>query len=260
MSTKYLGAQFDIHGGGMDLKFPHHECEIAQNKASHGHEGVNYWMHGNMLTLNGQRMSKSTGNTLLPGELFSGNTSKLTKGFKPSVARFFMMQAHYGSQLDFSNEALLAAEKGYQKLMDAWQKLEKAQALEGNDFNVADWREKCYAAMNDDFNSPILIAHLFEAVRFINTGAEEGLALSAESLEILKSTFKAFVFEVLGLEESLDEENHQKLDEVMQVLIDLRATARADRNFPLSDAIRDKLSAAGITLKDGKDGSTYSFT
>jgi cysteinyl-tRNA synthetase len=259
MSTKYLGAQFDIHGGGMDLKFPHHECEIAQNKASKGQEGVNYWMHGNMLTLNGQRMSKSTGNTLLPGELFSGNTDKLSKGFAPAVARFFMMQAHYGSQLDFSNEALLAAEKGYQRLMDAWQKLQNATATGGTNFNVNAWRKSCYAAMNDDFNSPILISHLFEAVKFINASADSGLALSAESLELLKSTFKAFVFDVLGIEEQSKEQGGQKLDEVMQVLIDLRAKARADKNFALSDAIRDKLSAAGITLKDGKDGSTYTL-
>jgi len=259
MSTKYLGPTFDIHGGGMDLKFPHHECEIAQNKASQGSEGVRYWMHGNMLTLNGQRMSKSTGNTLLPLELFTGNTEKLEKGFHPTVVRFFMMQAHYGSQLDFSNEALLAAEKGYHKLMDAWQKLQNAQAGSNGEFSVSEWRQRCYAAMNDDFNSPVLIAHLFEAVRFINSAEGAQLALNAKDLELLRQTFHDFLFDVLGLEEISESQGGEKLDQVMQVLIELRAQARADRDFALSDAIRDKLAAAGVALKDGKDGTTYTL-
>lgn len=259
MSTKYLGEEFDIHGGGMDLKFPHHECEIAQNKAGTGHKGPRFWMHGNMLTLNGQKMSKSTGNTLSPAELFSGNSDTLEKGFHPTVVRFFMMQAHYGSQLDFSNEALLAAEKGYLRMMSAYHKLQSLQAGGASaDFEVEAWRKSCYAAMNDDFNTPILISQLFEAARFIN-GRDLESGLTESDLKSLKETFKAFLFEVLGLEDiSNSEQSGDKLDEVVQVLIDLRAQARADRNFALSDAIRDKLAAAGVVLKDGKDGTTYS--
>ena len=161
MSTKYLGESFDIHGGGMDLKFPHHECEIAQAKAWHNHSPVNYWMHANMLTLNGQKMAKSTGNNILPSEILNGDTDKLTKGFSPSVVRFFMMQAHYRSILDFSNDALLASEKGFLKLMEAVTSLSKIEATkDANDFDVTKWKSNCYDAMNDDFNTPILIARL----------------------------------------------------------------------------------------------------
>lgn len=261
MSTKYLGEEFDIHGGGMDLKFPHHECEIAQNKAANNHDGVRYWMHGNMLTLNGARMSKSTGNTLMPKELFTGNTDKLQKGFSPSVVRFFMMQAHYGSELDFSNEALIAAEKGYQKLMSALEKLESLEpGSEAENFDVHSWQQQCYAAMNDDFNSPVLIAHLFEAARFINGLSGKNSGLEQKQLELLRQTLHDFLFEVLGLEKpSSRPEGGEKLEEVMQVLIDLRNQARTDRNFELADAIRDQLAQAGITLKDGKEGTTFSF-
>lgn len=258
MSTKYLGEQFDIHGGGMDLKFPHHECEIAQNKAANGEEGVRYWMHGNMLTLNGARMSKSTGNTLLPGELFSGNTEKLEKGFAPAVVRFFMMQAHYGSQLDFSNDALIAAEKGYFRLMEAVNKLDKLPATDEKtiSFDVRDWRNKCYAAMNDDFNSPVLISHLFEAARFIN-GAE---GLPTDDLRLLQESMHIFVNDILGLENISTDQGGDKLDEVMKMLIRMRARARADKDWALSDKIRDQLAEIGVQLKDGKDGTIYSLS
>ena len=259
MSTKYLGETFDIHGGGMDLKFPHHECEIAQNSAAYDSDGVRYWMHGNMLTLNGSRMSKSTGNTLMPLELFTGNTDKLQKGFSPTVVRFFMMQAHYGSELDFSDEALRAAEKGYQRIMQAAEKLEKLQpTAEGEGFDVESWRAKCYAAMNDDFNSPVLIAHLFDAAKFINGAKPEAHGLNGQELDLFKQTFKDFLFEVLGLQkpEAVDQ-GSEKLDDIMQVLIDMRNRARADRNFELADELRDRLAEAGIQLKDGKDGTTY---
>ena len=259
MSTKYLGDRFDIHGGGMDLKFPHHECEIAQNRAAKNAESVRYWMHGNMLTLNGQRMSKSTGNTLLPLELFSGQTDKLEKGFAPSVVRFFMMQAHYGSQLDFSNEALLAAEKGFNRLMESIDKLETARAAGEGGFAVPEWRKKCYAAMNDDFNSPMLISHLFEAVKFINASADGSLDLNAQELQTLSQTMKDFSFEVLGLESVESVQGDKKLDQVMEILIEMRNRARADRNFALSDQIRDELAKAGISLKDGKDGTSYTL-
>lgn len=260
MSTKYLGEEFDIHGGGMDLKFPHHECEIAQNKAGTGHKGPKVWMHGNMLTLNGQKMSKSTGNTLSPKELFSGNTDKLEKGFHPTVARFFMMQAHYGSQLDFSSEALMAAEKGYLRLMSAWNKLQQLQPGKKADFQVKSWRESCYAAMNDDFNTPVLVSQLFEAAKFINARPEQDSGLSEDDLLLLKETLQAFIFEVLGLEDIAHaDQSSEKLEEVIHILIQLRNQARADRNFALSDAIRDQLAAKGINLKDGKDGTTFSI-
>ncbi len=259
MSTKYLGEEFDIHGGGMDLKFPHHECEIAQNHAANGKHAVKYWLHGNMLTLNGKRMSKSTGNTILPGELFSGNNSILSKGFHPSVVRFFMMQAHYTSVLDFSNDALLAAEKGFFRLMDAISKLNQIIPTgETAQFNVAEWRQKCYAAMNDDFNSPILIAQLFEAVKFINAVADGKASMRKADLEIMRQTMHAFVFDVLGLTQVTESQSSDKLDAAMQVLIELRMRARNDKNWALSDKIRDDLAAAGIVLKDGKDGTTYS--
>ena len=259
MSTKYLGEQFDIHGGGMDLKFPHHECEIAQNTASHGKPAVQYWMHTNMLTLNGKRMSKSTGNTVLPGELFSGNNPLLIKGFHPSVVRFFMMQAHYSSMLDFSNEALIAAEKGFNRLMDAIKKLGGFLPTgETAFFDVNEWRQKCYDAMNDDFNSPIMISHLFEAVKAINAVADGKGGFSKEDLELLTSTMHAMVFDVLGLQQLELSQDSNKLDAAMNILIDMRKRARNDKNWALSDKIRDDLAANGIILKDGKDGTTYS--
>lgn len=260
MSTKYLGEKFDIHGGGMDLKFPHHECEIAQNKAANGKDAVKYWMHGNMLTLNGARMSKSTGNTLLPGELFSGNTDKLSKGFNPSVVRFFMMQAHYGSQLDFSNEALLASEKGFNRLMEAYSKLKGLKGGNGSaEFSIKEWEERCYNAMNDDFNTPILISHLFEAVKFINSREGEDSQLLEKDLDAFKSLFEAFVFDVLGLQEGESKEDNNKLDQVIQMLISMRANARADKNWTLSDQLRNQLAGLGIILKDGKDGTDYTI-
>ncbi|MCH8556027.1 MAG: cysteine--tRNA ligase [Schleiferiaceae bacterium] len=260
MSTKYLGQQFDIHGGGMDLKFPHHECEIAQNKAAHGHHGVNYWMHANMLTLNGKRMSKSTGNTLLPGELFSGDNAVLSKAFSPSVVRFFMLQAHYRSVLDFSNDALLAAEKGYNRLMEALDRLKTLEAtVTESSWSVTDWQHKCYAAMNEDFNSPILIAHLFDAVRFINAVADGTAGIAPQDLSTLQTAMPAFVFDVLGLEIQQGETQSQHLEQTLALLIRIRNHARADKNWALSDQIRDELASAGVILKDGKDGTTYTL-
>jgi len=259
MSTKYLGDEFDIHGGGMDLKFPHHECEIAQNKACTNHNGARYWMHANMLTLNGKRMSKSTGNTILPGELFTGTNDLLVKAFHPSVVRFFMMQAHYSSVLDFSNEALLAAEKGHDKLLAAWNTLQQASAKGGQGFDVQAWKDKCYGAMSDNFNSPILIAHLFEAVKFINA-SEGGLAIAAGDLQELQLTFKAMVFDILALQGVEDQSVHKDaLDKAMDLVIELRAQARTNKDWGTADLIRDQLKDAGIQLKDGPEGTTYSL-
>ena len=258
MSTKYLGENFDIHGGGMDLKFPHHECEIAQAKAWHNHSPVNYWMHANMLTLNGQKMAKSTGNNILPAEILSGKNDKLTKGFSPSVVRFFMMQAHYRSVLDFSNEALLASEKGFLKLMEAVTSLSKIEATEVvNDFDVIKWKSNCYAAMNDDFNTPILIAELFSAVKYINQIKDNKASINNSSLAVLTETMQQFVFDILGLKTAVSNDQNHKLGETIELLIKMRNEARAQKDFALSDKIRDELIGIGIQLKDGKDGTTF---
>lgn len=258
MSTKYLGETFDIHGGGMDLKFPHHECEIAQGKACNGTSPVNYWMHANMLTMNSQRMSKSTGNYILPMQLVSGENDFFEKSFHPTIVRFCFLQAHYRSVLDISNDAMLASEKGFTRLMEA---LKILNSITPNDekqsgFSLEDWKTKCYDALTDDFNSPVLIAHLFEAVKFIFALKDEKETISAKDLEDLKATLNAFVFDVLGLQ-NIEENNNEKLDQTLQVLIELRNQARKSKNFDLSDQIRDKLLAEGIELKDGREGTTY---
>lgn len=260
MSTKYLGNHFDIHGGGMDLKFPHHECEIAQNEACTGQTPVNYWMHANMLTLNGKKMSKSTGNNILPREIFSGNNDKLSKAYTPTVARFFMMQAHYRSVLDFSDDAITAAEKGFNRLMEAIEALSSITAAASSSLDIKAWRQLCYDAMNDDFNSPILIAQLFEGVRYVNLLKEGKETLNAADLELLKSTFHGFVFDVLGLTNELaSESNNDKLEGVINMLIGMRNEARANKDFALSDQIRIKLSNLGIVIKDTKEGTTFSI-
>lgn len=260
MSTKYLGEQFDIHGGGMDLKFPHHECEIAQGKACNGVSPVRYWMHANMLTMNGQRMSKSTGNYILPMQLITGENDFFEKPFSPSVLRFCFLQAHYRSVLDISNEAMLASEKGFDRLMEAIKSLKDLKTSSESSFNVSDWKQKCLDALLDDFNSPILIANLFEAVKFINSVKENKATISAADLELLKESMHAFVFDVLGLEsENQTTSNNDKLEGVVNMLIKIRNQARADRNWALSDQIRDELQALGIQLKDSKEGTTFSY-
>ena len=259
MSTKYLGETFDIHGGGMDLKFPHHECEIAQAEASTGKSPVKYWMHANMLTLNGKKMSKSTGNNIYPSEIFSGENDILSKPYTPAVVRFFMMQAHYTSILDLSDEALQASEKGYNRLMEALDNLEKLKTGTKTDFDVAAWKQKCYDAMNDDFNTPILIAHLFDAVKHINLIKEDQESITEEDKNTLETTMKAFVYDVLGIEnQSLAKDDSNALSGVMDLLIQIRNEARANKDFATSDKIRDELGALGIQLKDGKDGTTFS--
>lgn len=258
MSTKYLGETFDIHGGGMDLKFPHHECEIAQGKACNDAAPVNYWMHANMLTMNSQRMSKSTGNYILPMQLVTGDNDFFEKPFHPSIVRFCFLQAHYRSVLDISNDAMIASEKGFIRLMEAVKVLNSITPddTRQSGFRLEEWKNKAYEALTDDFNSPILIAHLFEAVKYIfalNDGKE---TISTADLEDLKSTLNAFIFDVLGLQ-TVEENNNEKLDQTLKVLIELRNQARKSKNFELSDQIRDKLLAEGIELKDGRDGTSY---
>ena len=260
MSTKYLGNHFDIHGGGMDLKFPHHECEIAQNEACTGHTPVNYWMHANMLTLNGKKMAKSTGNNILPGEILTGDNTILSKPFSASVTRFFMLQAHYRSILDFSDDAIVAAEKGYKRLMEALSLLKDLPTSTQSSIAIGDWKQLCYDAMNDDFNTPILIAHLFEGVRYINVIKDGKETITAEDLATFTTAIEAFVYEVLGLEnEKITDSSNDKLEGTIQLLIEMRKQARENKNFALSDQIRDQLLALGIQLKDGKEGTTFSL-
>jgi cysteinyl-tRNA synthetase len=259
MSTKYLGETFDIHGGGMDLKFPHHECEIAQSKVKNKVNPVNYWMHANMLILNGQKMAKSTGNYILPNEIFTGENTILSKAFSPSATRFFMMQAHYRSVLDFSSDALEAAEKGYIKLMEALNNFNKIETGKTSSINIGEWKQRCYDAMNDDFNSPVLIANLFEAVKYINLLLEKKETISAADFEELKDTMNTFVFDVLGLKNDLEQNASEKLNGVVEMLIKMRKEARDNRDWALSDKIRDELAVLGIQLKDGKEGTTFSI-
>lgn len=261
MSTKYLGTSFDIHGGGMDLKFPHHECEIAQAEATNGESPVHYWMHANMLTLNGKKMSKSTDNNILPGEIFTGENSILSKPFSPSVVRFFMMQAHYTSILDLSNEALLASEKGHQRLLEALQNLADIEPQEGpSHFNIDAWEKKCYQAMNDDFNTPILIAHLFEAVKEINHLKDGSRQINPSDKDRLSKLLHAFVFDILGLKKESSSNTNSQTPALVEMLIKLRKEARDNKDFATSDSIRDQLLALGIQLKDGPEGTTFSLT
>ena len=260
MSTKYLGKKFDIHGGGMDLKFPHHECEIAQSEICNDSSPVNTWMHTNMLTLNGQKMAKSTGNFILPNDFFTGDSKHLSKSFSAGCVRFFILQAHYRSVLDFSNEALLASEKGYNKLMESIRILETLNSSSiTSDFNVESWKENCYNAMNDDFNSPTLIAELFSVVKFINQVKDGSSTVSKKDLEIIKNSVNVFVFEILGLQNLNESANQykEKLEETLELLIKMRSDARANKDFELSDKIRIELDNIGVQLKDSKGGTTF---
>lgn len=259
MSTKYLGEQFDIHGGGMDLKFPHHECEIAQSQTCSGVTPVNYWMHTNMLLLNSQKMAKSTGNYILPNQILTGENTILPKAFSASVVRFFIMQANYRSVLDFSGEALLASEKGHSKLMEAIRFIESATASKSSSFDVNTWVSSCYDAMNDDFNTPVLISNLFEGVKFINQMKANKGSLSQEDLVLFTSKMKAFTHDVLGLFDDSTNDNSEKLKGTVELLIELRKNARENKDWALSDQIRDELLELGIQLKDGREGTTFSI-
>jgi len=255
MSSKYLGDQFDIHGGGMDLKFPHHECEIAQSESINKISPVNYWIHANMLTLNGKKMSKSTGNNILPEEIFSGNNKIFNKNFNPEVVKFFIMQAHYRSILDLSENALKASEKGYNKLINAFKLLSNIKPYkEDSSFNFDEWNKKCYSAMNDDFNSPILIANLFDAVKFINSVNNNLNTISKPTLIKLKSSFKIFINDILGLYgEISSSSNETKLNEILNILLELRESSRKNKDFETSDKIRNELEKIGIKLEDNSD-------
>lgn len=258
MSSRYLGDHFDIHGGGMDLMFPHHESEIAQSVAAHKSEPANVWMHNNMITINGQKMGKSLGNFITLGQLFSGEHDALEKAYSPMTIRFFILQAHYRSTLDFSNEALQAAEKGLDRLMNAYSLINGLKAGEQSTSDVKQLMQNCYDAMNDDFNSPIVIANLFEGVRIINS-VHNGLeTLTSEDIAVLKNIFDVFVSEILGLkEDTLQDTSDTKVDGLMNLIIDLRKNARTQKDFATSDKIRDELSNLGIILKDTREGTSW---
>ena len=258
MSTKYLGDTFDIHGGGMDLQATHHTNEIAQSQACSHKAPVKYWLHTNMLTVNSVRMSKSAGNGFLPHELFTGNHPLLEKGYSPMAVRFFMMQTHYRSTLDFSNEALQAAEKGFAKLMTALKTLKHLKTSASSTSNINALVEAFYTAMNDDFNSPILIANLFEAVRIINSVNDGKESITTADLNSLQTTVNTFVFDVLGLcDESENNNGGKALDTVMQIVLEQRTEAKKRKDFATSDQIRDLLLAGGISIKDTKEGTIW---
>ena len=259
MGKKYLGSHFDIHGGGMDLVFPHHECEIAQSVASQGDDMVHYWMHNNMITINGQKMGKSLGNFITLFEFFDGSNKNLDKAYSPMTIRFFILQAHYRSTVDFSNDALQAAEKGLERLMDAVHALDKIQPSTTTSVQLADLSEKCYEAMDDDLNTPVVIAHLFDAARSINSLADGKATITAEDLAALKATFHTFCFDILGLQE--DHASNAGREEAFAGAVNLllaeRQEAKANKDWAKSDRIRNELAALGFEIKDGKNGAEW---
>ncbi len=256
MSEKYLGKEFDIHAGGMDLLFPHHESEIAQSKACNHTNPAKYWLHNNMITVNGQKMAKSLDNGILIHELFDGNHHLLDQAYSPMTLRFFLLQAHYRSTLDFSNEALKAAEKGFQRLMNGVKSLEELKPSPNSDYDVSAWRDKLYGQLNDDLSTPQVIATLFEAVKWINEIVSNRSKIDNDDLIILKTTFKTFVFEILGFVPEKSENNYT-LDGVMDLVLEIRNTAKTDKDWETADKIRDRLKESGIEIMDDKNGSTY---
>ena len=259
MGTKYLGEEFDIHGGGMDLLFPHHECEIAQSVAAQGHETVRYWMHNNMITINGQKMGKSLGNFITLDEFFTGNHKLLQQAYSPMTIRFFILQAHYRSTVDFSNEALQASEKAYNRLMEGWANLAKITPAATSTIDVKELRAKCYEAMNDDLSTPIVISHLFDGVRIINTVLAGNATLSQDDLDELRETMRLFMFDVLGLVESkqADESGNEAYAKAVELLLEMRRDAKARKDWAMSDLIRDRLGEIGFELKDTKEGTEW---
>ena len=264
MGRKYLGDHFDIHGGGMDLIFPHHECEIAQAVASQGDQMVKYWMHNNMITINGQKMGKSLGNFITLEQFFTGKHDTLSQAYSPMTIRFFILSAHYRGTVDFSNEALQAAEKGYERLMNGIEDLARIQPSVASDENtkkfVAELRQKCYDAMNDDLMTPAVISNLFEACHLVNTIVDHKAQISADDLQELTDTMKLFAFDILGLQNERGANNDAREEaygKVVDMVLDLRAKAKAEKNWAVSDQIRDSLAAAGFQVKDTKDGVTW---
>ncbi|MDW8274644.1 MAG: cysteine--tRNA ligase, partial [Chitinophagales bacterium] len=259
MSKKYLGDEFDIHGGGMDLIPTHHTNEIAQNVACCGKVPARFWVHTNMLTVNGQKMSKSLGNSFLPHELFSGQHPLLEKGYSPMTVRFFMLQAHYRSTLDFSNEALQAAEKGLARMMTAIKLTASLHTSDKSDFDITQLKSDVYSALNDDLNTPVAIAHLFDAVRFIYSVHDGKASITQADRDELKEFLRAIVFDVFGLKEEENAAQMSQLEKVVQILLDMRSEAKARKDFDTADKIRDALLRAGIRVNDGKESVSWSL-
>lgn len=261
MGTKYLGETFDIHGGGMDLMFPHHECEIAQSTAALGHESVHYWMHNNMITINGQKMGKSLGNFITLEELFNGTHPLLSQAYSPMSIRFFILQAHYRSTLDFSNEALQASSKGYTRLMESYQRLQKLQPSTSSTVQLQNLKSLCEDAMNDDLNSPMVIAHLFEAAKAINSIHDGHDSITESELNELKQTMKIFIEDILGLipEKTQDTRKSDALSKAVDLLLTMRMEAKANKDWGTADKIRNELKALGFEIKDTKDGFEWNL-
>ena len=248
MGHKYLGKQFDIHGGGIDLKFPHHDCEIAQSESVYGNNPANYWIHTNMLTLNGKKMSKSLGNSVFPNEIFNGSNKAFSKKFSPMTLKFFMYQAHYRNTLDISNDALLAAEKGFQKIKNLSEEISTIYESKKNDFNASAWVNECYEALNDDFNSPKLIAKLFDLHKTVTEIKNRTKSIDLKNKNILLKFYKLFYTEILGLDD--DSSSNEKFDEILELILELREKERLSKNYDKSDYIRDKLNELGLKIND----------
>jgi cysteinyl-tRNA synthetase len=258
MSKKYLGDEFDIHGGGMDLLFPHHECEIAQSKIATGKDSVRYWMHNNLITINGQKMGKSLGNSILLDDLFTGNHPLLEQAYDPMTIRFFMLQAHYRSTLDFSNEALQASEKGYARLLKALSIAEKLPCSPQTTIDIDGWETRCYDALNDDLNTPVMISHLFDMVRQINLINDGKEQITDTDISRLRLKMNVLIFDILGLRDnSITDSGSSLLPEVIKMILDIRQDAKKNKDFTLSDRIRNELASIGIKVKDGKDGAEW---
>jgi cysteinyl-tRNA synthetase len=260
MGTKYLGKQFDIHGGGMDLLFPHHECEIAQSKAAFGEDTVKYWIHNNLITINGQKMARSLGNFITLDEFFNGKHDLLEKPFSPMTVRFFILQAHYRSTIDFSSDALISAEKGKKRLFKGLSTLQSLQPSGTSNFDLTEFKEKCFSALNDDLNTAILISYLFDGVRFINSVADGKEKIDKRDLDELKQLYHTFVFDILGLidnEETAVKQSDDKLHQLMDLLLTIRQESKSKKDYQTADFIRDELGKAGFVLKDRKDGTDW---
>ncbi|MCF8304588.1 MAG: cysteine--tRNA ligase [Bacteroidales bacterium] len=258
MSSKYLGEHFDIHGGGMDLLFPHHESEIAQSVAANEQEPVEYWMHNNMITIDGQKMGKSLNNFITLNQFINGEHDFLERAYSSMTIRFFMLQAHYRSPLDFSNEALQAAEKGFKKLLDSLETLEQLKPANESTMDVKSLRNRFYEAINDDFNTPVLMAHIFEGVKYINSVADGHATITEEDLSILRELFPEFINHILGLEpEEESGKENELVDQLMDTILEIRQQARKNKDFKTADMIRDELQKLNITIKDSKEGTSW---
>ncbi len=259
MSSKYLGDTFDIHGGGLDLLFPHHECEIAQSVAATGHETAKYWMHNNMITVNGQKMGKSLGNFINLDDFFSGDNTLLSSAYSPMTVRFFILQAHYRSTLDFSNEALQAAEKGLKRLMSAVKSLDKIVPGKASGFEIDKIISPAFEALDDDLNSPIAIACLFDGVKIINSLIDKSVSINETDLQKFRTFYQSVVFDILGLEDEEPAENKQSANRLVDLVLEIRNQAKNNKDFATSDKIRDELTKLGIVIKDGKDGVSWDW-